>query len=83
MYRHHKPMASKMTTALDQHCPHKKIYILNFTEKQLLYRTAPHLVSLLFVLILQAFDNLIFELYYQLFVFALTVIQIIPFVQSN
>lgn len=64
MYHHHKPMATKMTTELDQHCPHKNIYILNFTEKRLPYRVEPHLVSLLFVLILQASDNLIFALYY-------------------
>lgn len=54
----------------------QKLYILNFTEKRLPYRVEPHLVSLLFVLILQASDNLIFALYYQFFVFAVSVIPI-------
>lgn len=41
----------------------QKIYILNFTEKRLPYRV-------------QASDNLIFALYYQFFVFAVSVIPI-------
>lgn len=74
MYHHHKPMVSKVTTELD--LSSQKIYILNFTEKRLPYRVEPHLVSLLFVLILQVSDNLIFALYYQFFVFAVSVIPI-------